>query len=71
MKREKDSYMVERECSDEKAPGARLEIWLSYSDSRRTELSPVKVALSMQLIWLLRSILEEHTDYIHLAAYSI
>ena len=50
--------MVERECSDAKAPGARLEIWLSYSDSRRTEPRPVKVALSMQLIWFLRSILE-------------
>ena len=56
--RENVSYMVERECSDAKAPGARLEIWLSYSDSRRTEPRPVKVALSMQLIWLLRSILE-------------
>lgn len=50
--------MVDRECKVEKAPGAMLEILLSYSDSRRTELRPVKVLLSMQLIWLLRSILE-------------
>lgn len=50
--------MVDKECKVEKAPGAMLEILLSYSDSRRTELRPVKVLLSMQLIWLLRSILE-------------
>lgn len=52
--------MVDRECRVEKAPGAMLEILLSYSDSRRTELKPVNVLLSMQLIWLLRSILETH-----------
>lgn len=50
--------MVDKECKVEKAPGAMLEILLSYSDSRRTELRPVKVLLSMQLIWLLRSILK-------------
>lgn len=52
------THMVDRECRVEKAPGAMLEILLSYSDSRRTELKPVNVLLSMQLIWLLRSILE-------------
>lgn len=50
--------MVDKECKVEKAPGAMLEILLSYSDSSRTELRPVKVLLSMQLIWLLRSILK-------------
>lgn len=49
--------MVERECRVAKDPGAMLEILLSYSDSRRTELRPVNVPLSMQVIWLLRSIL--------------
>lgn len=48
----------------EKAPGAMLEILLSYSDRRRTELRPVNVLLSMQLIWLLRSILEAHVPQI-------
>lgn len=43
------TYMVDRECKVEKAPGAMLEILLSYSDSRRTELRPVNVLLSMQL----------------------
>lgn len=52
--------MVDRECSVEKAPGAMLEILLSYSDSRRTELRPVNVLLSMQLIWLLLNILNTH-----------
>lgn len=55
--RQIDAYMVDSECSVEKAPGAMLAILLSYSDSRRTELRPVNVLLSMQLIWLLRSIL--------------
>lgn len=55
--------MVDRECRVEKAPGAMLEILLSYSDSRRTELKPVNVLLSMQLIWLLRSILETHVTH--------
>lgn len=53
------SYMVDRECRVEKDPGAMLEILLSYSDSRRTELRPVNVLLSMQVIWLLRSILQK------------
>lgn len=52
------AYMVDRECRVENDPGAMLEILLSYSDSRRTELRPVKVLLSIQLIWLLRSMLE-------------
>lgn len=51
-------YMVDRECRVENDPGAMLEILLSYSDSRRTELRPVKVLLSIQLIWLLRSMLK-------------
>lgn len=55
------AYMVERECRVAKDPGAMLEILLSYSDSRRTELRPVKVPLSMQVIWLLRSILGRKT----------
>lgn len=50
--------MVDRECRVEKAPGAMLEILLSYSDRSRTELKPENVLLSMQLIWLLRSILK-------------
>lgn len=54
------AYMVDRECRVEKDPGAMLEILLSYSDSRRTELSPVNVLLSMQVIWLLRSILQKN-----------
>lgn len=58
--------MVDRECRVEKAPGAMLEILLSYSDSRRTELRPVNVLLSMQLIWLLRSILETHRLYFYI-----
>lgn len=49
--------MVERECRVEKAPGTIVEIRLSYRDSRRTELRPVKVVLSTQVIWLLLSIL--------------
>lgn len=53
------AYMVDRECRVEKDPGAMLEILLSYSDSRRTELRPVNVLLSMQVIWLLRSILKK------------
>lgn len=52
------AYMVDRECRVENDPGAMLEILLSYNDSRRTELRPVKVLLSIQLIWLLRSMLE-------------
>ena len=48
----------------EKAPGAMLEILLSYSDSRRTELRPVNVLLSMQLIWLLLNILQTQTEYL-------
>lgn len=52
--------MVDKECKVEKAPGAMLAIRLSYNESRRTELRPVKVLLSMQLIWLLRSILKIH-----------
>lgn len=59
MERWRDvTHMVDRECRVVKAPGAMLEIRLSYSDSRRTELRPVNVLLSMQLIWLLRNILE-------------
>lgn len=54
--------MVERECRVEKAPGTIVEIRLSYRDSRRTELRPVKVVLSTQVIWLLLSILQEHTQ---------
>lgn len=60
------THMVDKECKVEKAPGAMLEILLSYSESRRTELRPVKVLLSMQLIWLLRSILEERDPFIYL-----
>lgn len=52
------THMVDREWRVEKAPGAMLEILLSYSDRRRTELRPVNVPLSMQVIWLLRSMLE-------------
>lgn len=59
-----ETYMVDREWRVEKAPGAMLVILLSYSDSRRTELRPVNVLLSMQLIWLLRSILQTHSMYI-------
>lgn len=51
--------MVDKECRVENAPGAMLEILLSYSDSRRTEFRPVNVWLSMQLIWLLLSILKK------------
>lgn len=52
------THMVDKEWRVEKAPGAMLEILLSYSDRRRTELRPVNVLLSMQVIWLLRNILE-------------
>lgn len=58
------THMVDRECRVEKAPGAMLAILLSYSDRRRTELRPVNVLLSMQVIWLLRSILETHVQNI-------
>lgn len=59
------AYMVDRECRVENDPGAMLEILLSYSDSRRTELRPVKVLLSIQLIWLLRSMLETQIQQIN------
>lgn len=54
--------MVDKECKVEKAPGAMLEILLSYSDRRRTELRPVKVLLSTHPIWLLRSILKNNKN---------
>lgn len=40
-----------------KAPGAMVLIWLSYSESRRTLRSPVKLSLWMQLMRLFLSIL--------------
>lgn len=41
-----------------KAPGAMVLIWLSYSESRRTLRSPVKLSLWMQLMRLFLSILQ-------------
>lgn len=66
-----ETHMVDRECRVEKAPGAMLEILLSYSDRRRTELKPVNVELSMQVIWLLRSILELHIQRINIFIFEI
>ena len=51
------TYSVERDCSVSKAPGAMVLIWLSYSESRRTLRSPVKLSLWMQLMRLFLSIL--------------
>lgn len=52
------TYMVERDTSVLKAPGAMVLSRLSYRDSRRTELRPEKVSLVTQLSRLLLSILE-------------
>lgn len=51
------TYKVESECSVSKEPGATVVIWLSYRDSRRTELRPVKLSFPTQLTRLLLSIL--------------
>lgn len=53
------TYNVESEWRVSKAPGATVVIWLSYKESKRTELSPVKLSLPTQLIRLLLSILRK------------
>lgn len=59
----KVTYSVESECSVSKEPGATVVIWLSYSDSRRTELSPVKLSFPTQLTLLLLSILRKKNQH--------
>lgn len=62
------TYNVERECSVSKEPGATVVIWLSYSESRRTELRPVKLSFPTQLTRLLLSILrKEGSAFLSLA----
>lgn len=53
------TYKVESECRVSKEPGATVVIWLSYSESRRTELRPVKLSFPTQLTRLLLSILRK------------
>lgn len=53
------TYNVDSECSVSKEPGATVVIWLSYSESRRTELRPVKLSFPTQLTRLLLSILRK------------
>lgn len=51
------TYRVDKEWRVSNAPGAIVVIWLSYKESKRTELSPMKLSFPTQLMRLLLNIL--------------
>lgn len=53
------TYRVDKEWRVSKAPGAIVVIWLSYKESKRTELSPMKLSFPTQVMRLLLNILRE------------